>query len=47
MDRAAAKEWFQKSVNAGQFTFGEYMWSKAFLTLIDDPNWLPWCPMKK
>jgi serine/threonine protein kinase len=47
MDRAAAKEWFQKSADAGQFMFGEYMWSKAFLTLIDDPNWLPWCPMKK
>jgi serine/threonine protein kinase len=46
-DRAAAKPWFQKSVAAGQFVFGEYMWSKAFLALIDDPNWLPWCPMKK
>jgi hypothetical protein len=46
-DRAAAKEWFQKSVDAGQFVFGEYMWSKAFLALIDDPNWLPWCPAKK
>ena len=20
----------------------EYMWSRAFLACIDDPNWLPW-----
>jgi predicted Zn-dependent protease len=41
--RAEAKQWFTKSYNTGLFMFGEYMWSRAFLVHIDDPNWLPWC----
>jgi hypothetical protein len=45
--RSEAKEWFRKSYDTGIFWCGEYMWSRAFLVHIDDPDWLPWCPVKK
>jgi hypothetical protein len=25
----------------------EYQWSRAFLALIDDAEWLPWIPMEQ
>jgi hypothetical protein len=43
--RGEAKASFQRSVDTGIFFFYEYNWSRAFLAHIDDPNWLPWCPM--
>jgi serine/threonine protein kinase len=46
-NRAEAKEWFRKSYDTGIFWYGEYMWSRAFLVHIDDPDWLPWCRQKK
>ncbi|HLJ95914.1 MAG TPA: hypothetical protein VKU02_22255, partial [Gemmataceae bacterium] len=45
--RAEAKKWFQKSVDTGVFAYDEYLWSRAFLANIDDPNWLPWAIEKK
>ncbi len=45
--RAAAKECFTKSVESGVFAYDEYMWSRAFLACIDDPDWLPWAGAKK
>ena len=45
--RAEAKACFRCSLDTGVFFFGEYMFSLAFLARIDDPDWLPWCPMKE
>src|SRR5262249_52958736 len=39
--RTEAKEWFTRSYETGVFPYGEYMWSRAFLACIDDPDWLP------
>jgi hypothetical protein len=46
-NRAEAKAYFRRSVDTGIFTYFEYIWSRAFLARIDDPDWLPWTPMKK
>jgi hypothetical protein len=43
--RGEAKASFQRSVDTGVSHYYEYMWSRTFLARIDDPNWLPWCPM--
>jgi lipoprotein NlpI len=45
--RADAKACFRRSMDTGVFFFGEYMYSRAFLARIDDPEWLLWCPMKE
>jgi serine/threonine protein kinase len=45
--RAEAKECFTKSVASGVFFYDEYRFSRAFLTCIDDPDWLPWAVEKK
>jgi hypothetical protein len=44
--RAEAKACFTRCVETGIFSYGEYTWSRAFLAHIDDPDWLPWIPMK-
>jgi hypothetical protein len=44
--RAEAKACFTKSVEAGVWPFGEYLWSVVFLSCIDDPSWLPWSAEK-
>jgi tetratricopeptide (TPR) repeat protein len=41
--RGEAKASFQRSVDTGIYFYYEYNWSRAFLTQIDNPNWLPWC----
>jgi serine/threonine protein kinase len=46
-NRSAAKACFQRSLDTGVFIFFEYQCSRAFLGCIDDPTWLPWCPIKK
>ena len=46
-NRAEAKVYFRRSVDTGIFIYVEYMWSRAFLARIDDPDWLPWMPIKK
>jgi lipoprotein NlpI len=45
--RQAAKACFKRSLDTGVTVFGEYSWSRAFLARIDDPDWLPWIPMKE
>ena len=45
--RAEAKRCFEKACETGVYLFGEYMWSRAFLGCIDDPEWLPWLAEKK
>jgi serine/threonine protein kinase len=45
--RQAAKACFQRSLDTGVTLFGEYGWSRAFLPHIDDPDWLPWIPVKE
>ncbi len=43
--RAEAKACFHHSMATGVF-FIEYIWSRAFLARIDDPDWLPWVPVQ-
>jgi hypothetical protein len=45
--RTEAKRCFGKARDTGVYTFGEYMWSRAFLACIDDPEWLPWLAEKR
>jgi hypothetical protein len=45
--RAEAKACFRRSMDTGVYFFGEYWFSRAFLARIDDPDWLPWCPVKE
>ena len=45
--RAEAKRCFEKARDTCVYTFGEYMWSRAFLGCIDDPQWLPWLSERK
>jgi hypothetical protein len=40
--RSDAKMHFTSAVNTGVFTYLEYWWGRAFLTRIDDPDWMPW-----
>ena len=40
--RAEAKERFTKCCETNVYTYAEYMWSRSFLTCIDDPDWFPW-----
>ena len=44
--RTEAKSSFSRCFQTGVFYFREYTWSRAFLARIDDPDWLPWIPMK-
>src|SRR5262249_39088768 len=46
-DRARARDCFARSYETGVFTYIEYMWSRAFLACVEDPNWLPWIPAHK
>lgn len=41
-DRAAAREHFQKSVDARVLWYLEYEWSRALLGQMQDPAWPPW-----
>jgi serine/threonine protein kinase len=45
--RAEAGAFFRRSMDTGVFYFYEYLWSRAFLARIDDPDWLPWVPAQK
>jgi hypothetical protein len=45
--RAQAKACFRRSMATGVFSFDEYIWSRAFLARIDDPDWPPWAAVKK
>jgi tetratricopeptide (TPR) repeat protein len=45
--RAEAKASFRRSIDTGIFFYIEYIWSRAFLARLDDPDWLPWVPVKK
>jgi tetratricopeptide (TPR) repeat protein len=42
--RADAKVWFMRSIETGLYFYNEYIWCRAFLARIDDPEWLPWVP---
>ena len=44
--RAEAKACFRRSMDTGVFFFAEYLWSRAFLARIDDPEWLPSIPRR-
>ena len=46
-NRKEAKAYFRRTMNTGMFSDVEYCWSRAFLARIDDPEWLPWVPLKK
>ncbi len=46
-DRKEAGTYFQSAVNTNVFYYYEYIWGRAFLARIDDPNWLPWAGGKK
>jgi lipoprotein NlpI len=46
-NREEAKACFRRCMNSGMFSDVEYCWSRAFLARIDDPEWLPWVPVKK
>jgi lipoprotein NlpI len=41
-NRAEAKEQFTQCVATNVYDYAEYMWSRSFLTCIDDPAWFPW-----
>jgi hypothetical protein len=43
-DRAGAKQAFARSAGTGVFPYIEYMWSRAFLAWVDDPDWLAGLP---
>jgi hypothetical protein len=45
--RREAKECFKSAVDTNVFTWDRYFWSRAYLALIDDPDWLPWIPVEK
>jgi tetratricopeptide (TPR) repeat protein len=45
--RTEARAWFTRSLDTGIFFSGEYWLSRAFLALVDDPEWLPWIPANK
>ena len=45
--RQAAKACFQRSLDTGVALFFECIWSRAFLAHIEDPDWLPWIPVKE
>ncbi len=45
-NRPEAKESFTRCFETGVFFYGEYIWSRAFLAHIDDPDWLQWDPVK-
>ena len=45
--RPEAKACFSRAFETGVFSYGECIISRAFLARIDDPDWLPWIPMKK
>ena len=41
-ERHEAREHLYLATQTGDFQNGIFWWSKAFLSRIDDPNWLPW-----
>ncbi|MFO0808351.1 MAG: protein kinase [Gemmataceae bacterium] len=41
--RTEAKDWFTKCADTGVSSFIESIWSRAFLTHIDDKSWMPQC----
>ncbi len=45
-NRAEAMACFRRSVDTGVFSYVEYIWCRAFLAHIDDPDWLPWMSTK-
>jgi hypothetical protein len=45
--RLSAKACFERSLSTGVALFFECIWSRAFLAHIDDPDWLPWIPVKE
>jgi serine/threonine protein kinase len=45
--RAEAKACFARAFESQVLLCGEWMLSRAFLKLVDDPDWLPWIPAKK
>ncbi|HLJ95913.1 MAG TPA: protein kinase [Gemmataceae bacterium] len=45
--RAEAKTCFRHAMATGIFFYYEYIWSRAFLARMDDPDWLPWVPVKE
>ena len=50
IDRAVARRcqlWLYTSDPHCVFVFDEYVCSRPFLTHIDDPDYLPWIPVKQ
>jgi tetratricopeptide (TPR) repeat protein len=45
--RTEAKACFTRSFETSVFSYGECIMSRAVLARIDDPDWLPWIPVKK
>jgi serine/threonine protein kinase len=45
--RSDAAACFTRAVAKKTYPLPEYQWSRAFLALIDDPEWLPWIPVEK
>jgi hypothetical protein len=45
--RAEAKACFIRSIGTGVYFYNEYIWSRAFLARIDDPDWLSWVPVRE
>jgi hypothetical protein len=46
-DRAGAKEFLTRCCEIIIDNGFEYTWARAFLACIDDPDWLPWIPLKR
>lgn len=44
--RSEAQSCFRRTMDTGVFLYEEYIWSRAFLSCIDDPDWLPWVPLR-
>ena len=43
-DRADAEHHFAAAGQTGDFQNSAFWWSRAFLSRVDDPAWLPWLP---